>query len=301
MTHWTVNPQDAGERLDRWLAARAGVSRGEATRWLEAGRVRVNSRIVASRKGGLVLRAGDEVVLDSASAAWIGPMAAALAELGRGDDWLAVDKPSGVPVHPLRPDEPGTLLGAVAEVIPGILGVGDEGELRSGVVHRLDVDTSGVVLFALTDARWGALREAFSEHRVVKRYRALVHGRVESDGRRTMHLKVSRHRPARVSVVDADTPQARACSLAWRVVGRGPNATDVEVDLHTGFLHQVRVMFEAMGHPLMGDAVYAPEAVAELAPRQMLHAASIVAGDIEAESWLPEDYLETRQRLSVST
>ncbi|MEM1026569.1 MAG: RNA pseudouridine synthase [Planctomycetota bacterium] len=249
-----------------------------------------------------MLSAGHLVVWTPPVSSWITDEPGLLRVLAEGPDWVAMDKPAGVPVHPLRPDEPGTLLGDVAAKYPQVVGVGEEGELRSGVVHRLDVDTSGVVLFALSDERWRALREAFSTHRVRKTYAALVDGVVEQDGEIEMHLAVTRHAPARVEVVDAElsVAGARKCSLAWRVLAVSDRSSRVEVNLHTGFLHQVRVMFAAMGNPLLGDACYAPERVAARAPRQMLHAASIEVDEVKAEADWPEDFMQTAEREGIA-
>lgn len=303
---WTFDPKENGDsRLDRFLADRAGASRAQVRRWLERGCVVVDGR--AERRGGVALLCGQTVILDEPASSWIGPLSddRPLDVVGQGPDWVAVNKPAGVPVHPLEPDEPGSLLGSVAADVPSIVGVGDEGELRSGVVHRLDVDTSGVVLFALTDERWHALRSAFAEHRVRKVYHALVADQagdqgLPDNGEQRMHLAVTRHRPARVRVVDENHPGARRCSLAWKVIARGDRTSLVEIDLHTGFLHQVRVMFAAMGHPLLGDAVYAPSEVAARAPRHMLHAASIAVDDLHAEAPKPGDFRDAMRTAGLN-
>ncbi len=295
---WAVGPDASGERLDRWLATKAHASRAEVRRWLDAGGVWLDGRVVPAGKGGVSLRPGQRVELRALPRGWIAGSAGELRVLTQGDGWVAVDKPAGVAIHPLRHHEPGTLLGQVAAAFPGVVGVGDEGELRSGVVHRLDRDTTGVVLFALTDARWRALRSAFAEHRVSKTYRALCAGGVERDGQREAWLNVRQHHPARVVEVARNTDGAYRCSLAWRVLRQAEHATEVEVDLHTGFLHQVRVMFAAIGHPLLGDGAYAPPGIAALAQRQMLHAASIAVDDIQAVSPLPQDYSDISSRLA---
>ncbi|MEM8782822.1 MAG: RluA family pseudouridine synthase [Planctomycetota bacterium] len=300
---WAVSPGDEAcrGRLDRFLAVKADASRSRVRRWLERGAVRVGGRV--ARSGGQALQMGQVVTLSRPASTWAEAAGVSLRVLAEGKDWVAVDKPVGVPVHPLEPDEDGTLLGAVAADFPSVVGVGEEGELRSGVVHRLDVDTSGVVLFALSDTRWRTLRDAFTEHRVQKTYVALAAGRLERDGAATEHLAVTRRRPARVEVVSAGRASglsgSRACSLAWRVAAIGKDCTRVEVDLHTGFLHQVRVMFAAMGHPLLGDAAYAPPEVAERAPRQMLHAASIAVDDANAVAAWPGDLREVAEREGV--
>ncbi|MEM1099279.1 MAG: RluA family pseudouridine synthase [Planctomycetota bacterium] len=299
ITRWIVGPADAdlSSRLDRFVATQAGVSRGQVRHWLESGCITLDGRV--ARRGGELLRAGQAVVWTPPTRDWVGSGTGGCEVLAQGADWFAVNKPAGVPVHPLRPDESGTLLGTVAGKFPRVLGVGDEGELRSGVVHRLDVDTSGVMLFALSDARWRALREAFSRHRVRKTYVALVDGVLEAEGEAEQYLAVTRHSPARVEVVDPVTPSARKCSLGWRVLAVGERCSRVEIDLRTGFLHQVRVMFAAMGHPLLGDRTYASPPIADRAPRQMLHAKKIEFDELSAEAERPEDFVSTAEREGV--
>ncbi len=223
---------------------------------------------------------------------------APLAVLSSGPGWVAVDKPAGVPVHPLREGETGTLLGALLARHPELHGVG-EGGLRSGVVHRLDVDTSGVLLFATTEAAWQRLREAFRERRIEKVYRALVVGRLERDGEVELPLVTARHRPARVRVVgEHEHPRsARSCALSWRPLELLGPATLLEVRPRSGFLHQIRVTLAHLGFPIAGDRVYGAGADALGAPRQMLHAARVRFEEVEAASADPEDFASLCRRL----
>ncbi len=217
--------------------------------------------------------------------------------LAEGPGWLALDKPPGTGVHPLREGERGTLLGAVAARHPEIAGVG-EGGLRSGVVHRLDVDTSGVLLFATREESWQRLRAAFAQHRVEKRYRAVVQGHPR-DGEVELPLAVARHRPARVAVQPPGTParSARLARTAWRTLEEFPGAALVELRPVSGFLHQIRVTLAHLGHPVLGDRVYAEAAVASAAPRQLLHAAELRFEEVEAASPDPADFRAAQDAL----
>ena len=194
-----VQPSEAGRRLDLFLAERLSLSRGRARRLLASGAVRIGARTLGEGDKGLALRAGERVEVASAARADSERVApepeSPLQVLAQGPGWLVADKPAGVPVHPLAAGERGTLLGAVAARHPEIQDVG-EGGLRSGVVHRLDVDTSGALLLATDAAPWQRLRAAFREHRVDKRYRAIARGRVTADGEIELPLVVARHRPA---------------------------------------------------------------------------------------------------------
>jgi 23S rRNA pseudouridine1911/1915/1917 synthase len=201
--------------------------------------------------------------------------------LARGEGWIALDKPAGVPVHPLAPGERGTLLNALVARHPEVTGVG-EGGLRSGVVHRLDVDTSGVLLFATAELRWLELRDAFRSHRVAKTYRALVEGRLPGEGELVLHLSVLRHRPAWVGVVAPGAGRSRRTELRWRSLAVFADATLVEVSPRTGFLHQIRASLAHLGHPVLGDVAYG--ARSGVAPRHLLHASRVVFEEVVAES-----------------
>jgi 23S rRNA pseudouridine1911/1915/1917 synthase len=203
-------------------------------------------------------------------------------------------------VHPLREDETGTVLNAVIARFPELHGVG-EGGLRSGVVHRLDVDTSGVLLVATQQAAWERLRGAFAEHRVEKVYRAIVLGRVLGAGSAELPLVTARHRPARVRVAE---PSERARGARWAVLAYRPlevfdAATLLEVRPRTGFLHQIRVTLAHLGFPVAGDRTYGPATDATGAARHMLHAARVAVDEIEAASPDAADFAELLARLAA--
>jgi 23S rRNA pseudouridine1911/1915/1917 synthase len=306
----------AGVRLDQFLCERLGLSRAQVRRLLDEGVVTLSERVLGlvdkgrSLPAGARLRIGDfrppqsqlirpEAPSDEGTGEGAEPDLPRI--LARGEGWLALDKPAGMPVHPLRESETGTLLNQVAARFPQVQGVG-EGGLRSGVVHRLDVDTSGVMLVATSRESWQRLRAAFREHRIAKSYRAIVRGRFESPLELRQGLVVARHRPARVKVVALEEPGKT--TGVWisqqRVIPLESlsGATLVEVRPRTGFLHQIRATLAHLGHPVIGDRTYeeSPERAFEV-PRHMLHAARIGFEEIEAESPDPEDFNEVLARL----
>ena len=289
---------DEPTRLDTFLTRALNLSRREALQALGAGLVTVDGEKAAPRDKGRSLDTATTVgVASLVPLKNIVPDAdEPLTVLFEGEGCLVVDKPPGVPVLPRAPFERGTLLNAVVARYPQIQGVG-EGGLKSGVVHRLDTDTSGALLLATSQEKWLELRAAFTERRVDKTYRALVQGQLRGTARETMHLVVARHRPAKVRVVTDDeaTSSARVCTLSWRALETFPNATLVEVGLETGFLHQIRAMFAHKGHPVLGDEVYG--AAIPGVPRQMLHAASLTVGTIKAHSPDPADFAAVLARL----
>jgi 23S rRNA pseudouridine1911/1915/1917 synthase len=302
-----AKPEDGGRRLDVFLAEALKLSRTQARRLLERGSVQVDGRAAAARDKGTPIRVGSTIEIAAFSrpedeSAIVEPDAP-LVVLASGPGWLAVDKPAGTPVHPLRVDETGTLLSAVLARHPEIQGVGEKG-LRSGIVHRLDVDTSGAMLFATREPVWQRLREAFREHRVTKVYRALVAGRVEA-GEASVGLVTARHRPAKVRVVDAEEALSargiRMGFMSWEPLQHFETATLVEARPTTGFLHQIRATFAHLGHPLLGDRTYADAATLAAAPRHMLHAASVQFEEVSAESADPEDFRAVCEGLSKAS
>jgi 23S rRNA pseudouridine1911/1915/1917 synthase len=294
----TVEPHESVLRLDLFLSRRLGISRAEVRRLLGAGRVRLDDRSVGLRHKGTILAGGARVVLGE----FVPPEArrvlsepeTPLVLLDQGPGWLAVDKPAGAPVHPLREDETGSVLGAVVARYPEVQGVG-EGGLRSGVVHRLDVATSGALLVATQQAAWHRLREGFRAHRAGKLYRAVVQGRPEERGELELRLMVARHRPARVSVAGAGARGARLTRLSWRRLEQLPSCALVEIRLQTGFLHQIRASFEHLGHPVLGDSRYGDMAGA--AARLMLHAARLELDEVRVVSPDPPEFTAVLERL----
>jgi 23S rRNA pseudouridine1911/1915/1917 synthase len=289
----------AGTRIDRWLATRAGRSRSQAHALLEAGLVQLDGRTLSRSDKGLALAAGQRIEVHTTELL-PEPSDAPLTIAAHGHDWLIADKPAGLPVHPLNHDQRDTLLNRVVAHRPAIVGVG-EGGLQSGVVHRLDVPTSGLVLFALSDHRYHAARKAFSNHTADKRYFALVHGRVTQPRRVELDLVVAQHRPARVAVVPPGeaTPRraVRRCALSYKPLEHGPACTLLDVQLETGFLHQIRVTLAHLGHLVLGDDTYAavdqPDAAKDpppSCPRLMLHAHTLSVTDAAAKTALPIEF-----------
>jgi 23S rRNA pseudouridine1911/1915/1917 synthase len=290
-----VSDAEGNTRLDVILAKHLTIGRAAARRMIADGAVQLNGSFAAQK--GTLVSPGQRIEIASFASngqQTVIPRAdLPLVELQKGTGWIAVDKPAGWPVHPLHSDESETLLNAAIARYPQIQNIG-EGGLRSGIVHRLDIDTSGVILLATEQKTWQHLRRAFEEHRTKKIYRAIVAGKMNGGDRLVLDLRIAQHSPARVKIVeDKIIPKpagTRRCDLIWRAIQPLRNATLLEIDLGTGFLHQIRVMLAHIGHPVLGDKIYG--ALDSDIPRQMLHAHSIRIGEIYAESSDPSDFSE---------
>jgi len=296
---WVVSARQAGLRLDVTLAALLGASRAEVRRLLSRGRVLLDGRPVGLAAKGTLVHDGATLEVESFrppdARVPIPEPEAPLHVLAEGPGWLAVDKPAGTPVHPLEEAERGTLLNAAMARHPEMLGVG-EGGLRSGVVHRLDVGTSGALLLATEREVWSVLRSAFRQHRVDKTYRALVAGELHGGGELALDLVVAQHRPARVRVVSEGSAKSRRTRMSWRALQVLDGATLVEARPATGFLHQIRVSLAHLGHPVLGDTDYGAPPL-EGAERPMLHAAAVSHRDVAAASPDAPDFAALLARL----
>lgn len=286
-----VSENQVGQRLDRFLADRLSISRARVRHLLEVGQVSIAGRVLSASDKSRMTTSGENFeVVGALRAEDDAPKPRPDLDLAIIEDregFLVVNKPAGIGVHPLRPDQEDTVLNAVIARYPQILGVGEAG-LRSGVLHRLDVDTTGVLSFAKDEAHWKRLRGAFTEHRVDKRYLALVSGRIERRKRMDLPLVTTRHSPARAEVKEG----GRSCRQRVAPVKLFAEATLVDIRLETGFMHQIRATMAHIGHPLLGDQHYGPEDGAHRAAanRQMLHAASLAVDELEVTVGPPADF-----------
>jgi 23S rRNA pseudouridine1911/1915/1917 synthase len=280
--HFTASPADAGQRLDRFLAANLlDQSRSRIAELIDAGYVRVNGAKV-KRAHHVIAGERIDVTLLPRPSLEASPEDIPLDILYADDDLLVVNKPAGMTVHAGAGASRGTLVNALMHRFEKLSTVG--GPLRPGIVHRLDKDTSGVLVVACNDAAHRSLATQFQNRTVEKTYLALVHGRVKRDSG-TIDLPVARDAIRRTRMT-ARRPagRARAARTDWRVLARLENFTLVAVRIHTGRTHQIRVHLSALGHPVVGDTLYgAPRQVRVtrkgLAPpplgRNFLHAARI--------------------------
>ena len=275
--NFTVEQSLPGERLDVFLRTKfPAVSRGAMQRLIEQGHIRVNGKTVKPTHRP---RAGDKVEVHwpEARPANAQPEAIPLDILFEDKSLLVVNKPAGLVVHPSAGHEEHTLVNALLHHCQGSLsGIG--GVARPGIVHRLDKETSGCLVVAKNDETHLALSKQFAERTVGKIYDALVIGRLARDAGE-IHAAIARHPTHRKRMAVHDDSDGRAAHTSYRVVERFAHATHVEAEIHTGRTHQIRVHFQFLGHPLVGDGTYGAklnQKFAELtgcpAPRVLLHA-----------------------------
>jgi 23S rRNA pseudouridine1911/1915/1917 synthase len=247
-------------------------SRSRLQEWVKAGRVSVNGSV--ERKPSFALRGGEAVNVEPAPPAQLRASAEDLPVevLYEDDDVIAVNKPAGMVVHAGAGRHAGTLVNALLHRYGQLSGVA--GELRPGIVHRLDRETSGVLLVARTDASHRNLAAQFAGRRVEKTYLAMVLGNVRSDTG-TIDKAIARDTTHRTRMT-VRTGTGRAAHTEYRVLRRYGNVTYLEVKIGTGRTHQIRVHLASIGHPVVGDKVYGSarrlEDVPPIEHRFFLHA-----------------------------
>ena len=258
-----------GRRLDVQLAEVSGLTRSRISTLVEEGRVTVDGKPAA--KAGQKTKAGQAIVLTVPAPKPAVPQAQdiPLTILYEDADLAVVVKPCGMVVHPAAGNEDGTLVNALLHHLDSLGGIG--GELRPGIVHRLDKDTSGLLLVAKNDTAQLALSEQLSGRTMEKHYRALIEGCPREDGGR-IEAAIARSKKDRKKM--AVDEEGREAITEWTVLARGRGVSLLDVHILTGRTHQIRVHMRHMGHPVCGDPIYGSSKGAKV-PRLMLHAYSL--------------------------
>ncbi len=270
-----------GVRLDAFVSTTGELTRSAAARLIEEGAITVSGKAVAKN---YKLRAGDSVsiLLPEPIPTEAQPEDIPLDVVYEDEDIIVINKPSGMVVHPAAGNETGTLVNALLYHCEGSLsGIG--GVVRPGIVHRIDKDTSGLLVVAKNDAAHNFLAERLKTHEVGRVYRAILIGNLRED-QGTVNAPIGRHPRDRkkMAVLSAGDGLAREAVTHYRVLERFRGYCLVECVLETGRTHQIRVHMAHLGHPLMGDETYGGgRTVFENANRHLISGQCLHAGELK--------------------
>lgn len=267
-----ISADNAGRRIDVQTSELSGLTRSRIQRLIEKDMLAVNDHAV---KPNYRTKAGDTVSLFIPDEEMqLIPEELQVPLLYKDDFLIIVDKPPGMVVYPAAGHASGTLMNAIAFYSNKLASVG--GPLRPGVVHRLDKDTSGVMVIALDDRSYYDLAEQFRQRSITRKYIAAVYGSLKHN-RGEIFLKIGRSSSDRKKM-STKARRAKEAVTAWEVIERLPGSTIIQVQLGTGRTHQIRVHLASIGHPVLGDRTYGKKTFIEVKrrrisfPRQMLHA-----------------------------
>ena len=266
-----ASEESKNQRLDAFLASSLdGLTRSQATRLIESGEVAVNGRAVGK---SYKLAGGEDiaVTLPEPEPVEAVPQDIPLDVVYEDADVIVVNKPSGMVVHPAPGHPDGTLVNALLYHCAGTLsGIG--GALRPGIVHRIDRDTSGLIIAAKNDAAHQYLSAQLADHTLARTYECIVVGALRED-RGTVDAPIARHPTGRKRM--AVVAGGREAVTHWEVIARYPGYTHVRCRLETGRTHQIRVHMAYIGHPILGDTVYGAKKEVPGLTGQCLHAVGL--------------------------
>ena len=295
------NKEDAGQRVDAWLAANLeDVTRSAAQRLLEEGRVTCGGKALA-KNYKLNGTETVEVCLPDPEPVDVTPQDIPLNVVYEDDDVIVVNKPKGLVVHPAPGHPDGTLVNALLyHCGDSLSGIG--GELRPGIVHRIDRDTSGLIIAAKNDFAHQRLAAQLQDHTLARIYHCIVVGNLrEDDG--TVDAPIGRHPVDRKKMAVA--ANGRPAVTHWRVLERFQGFCYVERRLETGRTHQIRVHMAHIGHPILGDTVYGNKKPVPGLHGQCLHAVGLrflhprTGEAVELHCELPEEFQNQLRKLEA--
>lgn len=268
---WTIDDEAANERLDVFLtSALEGQSRSSIQKAIKQGQVLVNGKTTTVHH---FLKLGDEIAWDETSGTTERPArrpsvkiqapspkpfhaSTDLNILAETADWIVIDKPAGLLVHPDEVSEEPTLIDGILKHDSKIAKVGEDPN-RPGIVHRLDREVSGLMIIAKNQDAFDFLKEQFGQRKIKKTYLALVHGEISQDFG-DIKFRIARSTSkARMAARPQQEEEGKAAWTHYRVLERFRGATLVELEILSGRTHQIRAHMHALGHPVMGDALYA--------------------------------------------
>lgn len=262
-----VTRENRGKRLDAFIAGSSDYTRNSVQLLMDRGNVFVNCKICSK---SYKVKENDEIVINVPPARDMGIIAQdiPLDIYYEDDDLLVVNKPKGMVVHPANGNESGTLVNALMYHCKGSLS-GINGEIRPGIVHRIDKDTSGLLVVAKNDKAHEGLAAQFKEHSVTRVYNAIVYGNLKDD-EGDIDAPIGRHKTDRKKFCVTEV-NSKSAFTHYKVLERLKGFTLIECRLKTGRTHQIRVHMQSIGHPLAGDPVYGPKNIISELDGQALH------------------------------
>jgi len=294
-TEFRIDADQAGKRIDILMSELSGLTRSQVRKLIEDDRLAVNGN---ATKPNYKARSGDIVsIFFPAEEQKLVPEDLPIEVLFMDDFLIVVNKPPHMVVYPAAGHSSGTLMNAVAFHAKKLASIG--APLRPGVVHRLDRDTSGIMVVALDDGAYYDLVEQFRSRTIDRRYRAIVFGNLKENSG-AISLRIGRSESDRKKM-STRSKRGKEAVTTWKVIERFQTAALIEAKLGTGRTHQIRVHFASIGHPVLGDRTYGLKTSIEVGrrkitfPRQMLHAELLgfthpITGEhLEFISPLPED------------
>ena len=294
-----ASEESKNQRLDAFLASSLdGLTRSQATRLIESGEVAVNGRAVSK---SYKLAGGEDiaVTLPEPEPVEAVPQDIPLDVVYEDADVIVVNKPSGMVVHPAPGHPDGTLVNALLYHCAGTLsGIG--GALRPGIVHRIDRDTSGLIIAAKNNAAHQYLSAQLADHTLARTYECIVVGKLRED-RGTVDAPIARHPTDRKRM--AVVAGGREAVTHWEVIARYPGYTHVRCRLETGRTHQIRVHMAYIGHPILGDTVYGAKKEVPGLTGQCLHAVGLrflhprTHEVVELSCPLPDEFTRMLQKI----
>ena len=294
-----ASEESKNQRLDAFLASSLdGLTRSQATRLIESGEVAVNGRAVSK---SYKLAGGEDiaVTLPEPEPVEAVPQDIPLDVVYEDADVIVVNKPSGMVVHPAPGHPDGTLVNALLYHCAGTLsGIG--GALRPGIVHRIDRDTSGLIIAAKNDAAHQYLSAQLADHTLARTYECIVVGKLRED-RGAVDAPIARHPTDRKRM--AVVAGGREAVTHWEVIARYPGYTHVRCRLETGRTHQIRVHMAYIGHPILGDTVYGAKKEVPGLTGQCLHAVGLrflhprTHEVVELSCPLPDEFTRMLQKI----
>lgn len=302
MKNITVEKNSSGKRIDKFLKEEVffneKISRGEITRKIKDGNVLTNNKKI---KPSYILKENDEIEVnfEKESGKLVPNKNIKFEIIYQDKNIIAINKPAGISVHPSKLSETNTLANWLVYEFPGIKSVGDEPEIRPGIVHRLDKDTSGVMIVARNQKTFEELKKKFKNREVEKKYLAIVYGKMENS-KGTIEKSIARSSNYKKQIIAGRKTRTkiRLALTEYGVIKKYKKYSLIEASPKTGRMHQIRVHMKSIGHPIIGDKIYKLKNSKDglFAKRQMLHARSIelslFAKKYSFSAELPEDFSE---------